>query len=164
MSHSPPYPPQYDGPPTVAYAGPMPDADNDHLRLLAIFHWIVGPIQLLMGCFPLIHLAIGIAIVSGAFQSSRSAAGPSVAQSSSDQFVGWFFIAFSLVFIIACWTIGGLTLFSGFQIKNRRRRTFSIVIAGVNCVFFPFGTALGVFTLIVLLRRSVEALYRSAAR
>jgi hypothetical protein len=36
---------------------------------------------------------------------------------------------------------------------------FSLVIAGVQCMFAPFGTALGVFTIIVLTRDSVRRQY-----
>jgi hypothetical protein len=34
-----------------------------------------------------------------------------------------------------------------------------MIMAGVNCAWFPFGTVLGVFTFIVLLRTSVRAMY-----
>jgi len=38
---------------------------------------------------------------------------------------------------------------------------FSLIIAGINCVQFPFGTVLGVFTFVVLLRDSVRELYEA---
>jgi hypothetical protein len=38
-------------------------------------------------------------------------------------------------------------------------RLFSLIVAGFMCMFFPFGTALGVFTFIVLTRESVRRLY-----
>jgi hypothetical protein len=44
-----------------------------------------------------------------------------------------------------------LTFIAGRFIHRRVNRTFSIVIAGINCLHF-FGTALGIFTLIVLTR------------
>jgi hypothetical protein len=40
---------------------------------------------------------------------------------------------------------------------------FSLVIAGLNCIQIPFGTALGVFTIIVLLRDSVREAYAAGA-
>jgi hypothetical protein len=55
--------------------------------------------------------------------------------------------------------LGILTIVSGRLISLRRRRTFSLVVAGINCASFPFGTVLGVFTFIVLARPSVRALY-----
>ena len=57
------------------------------------------------------------------------------------------------------WTFGVLTILSGRYIAQRRRRMFSMVIAGINCASFPLGTLLGVFTFIVLLRPSVKAMY-----
>jgi hypothetical protein len=36
-----------------------------------------------------------------------------------------------------------------------------MVIAAIQCAFTPFGTVLGVFTLIVLVRPSVKALFLS---
>jgi hypothetical protein len=36
---------------------------------------------------------------------------------------------------------------------------FSLIVAGFNCINFPFGTLLGIFTLILLLRPVMPALY-----
>jgi len=44
-------------------------------------------------------------------------------------------------------------------IKKRKNRTFSLVVAGINCLQMPFGTVLGVFTIIVLMRPSVQTGY-----
>jgi hypothetical protein len=56
---------------------------------------------------------------------------------------------------------GLANLISGFCILRRRARTFSLIIAGVSCLGFPFGTVLGVFTLVVLLRDSVREEYEA---
>ena len=40
---------------------------------------------------------------------------------------------------------------------------FSLVVAALDCMGFPFATVLGVFTFIVLLRDSVAELYEAAA-
>jgi hypothetical protein len=37
------------------------------------------------------------------------------------------------------------------------------VVAAIECIFMPFGTVLGVFTIIVLSRPSVKALFQSEA-
>ena len=36
---------------------------------------------------------------------------------------------------------------------------FHYVVAGIECIFMPFGTVLGVLTLLVLMRPSVKALF-----
>jgi hypothetical protein len=48
---------------------------------------------------------------------------------------------------------------SGVGIAKRRFMTFSRFIAWLNCLAFPFGTVLGVWTLDVLGQASVKALY-----
>lgn len=36
---------------------------------------------------------------------------------------------------------------------------YCLVMAGIECMFMPFGTVLGVFTIIVLMRESVQKLF-----
>ena len=59
--------------------------------------------------------------------------------------------------------IGGISnLVSAANLRQRRNRRLSLIVAGFNCVQFPFGTALGVFTFIVLTRDSVREVYEHA--
>lgn len=145
-------------PPPIAYATPMPlTPDEDHLRLLVIFHWVVGGIQVVFGFFPIFHLIIGILFATGTLKDPNGHVDPDA------KLFGWIFIGVAVTVMLVAWAFAAATLYSGFLIRRRRARTFSLVVAGVNCIHFPFGTALGIFTLIVLLRRSVEDLYRRTA-
>ena len=47
-------------------------------------------------------------------------------------------------------------------LRAKKNRLLTIGVAIVNCFWFPLGTALGVFTIIVLARESVQALYRES--
>lgn len=69
----------------------------------------------------------------------------------------WFYIVFG------AWlaSSGILNLLSGVFIGRKRYREFSLVVAFINCVHIPFGTVLGVFTIIVLLRPSVREVYEA---
>ena len=51
----------------------------------------------------------------------------------------------------------------GRGLAQRKRYMFCLVVACVECLFMPFGTVLGVFTIIVLSRDSVKALFGSIA-
>lgn len=50
-------------------------------------------------------------------------------------------------------------ILSGRFLQQRKHYWFSFVLACIACAFMPFGTVLGVFTIIVLSRDSVKAFY-----
>ena len=57
--------------------------------------------------------------------------------------------------------LGGLAMatcvaIAGRRLAGHRSYTFCLVIAGIECAFSPFGTVLGVFTIVVLIRPSVK--------
>jgi hypothetical protein len=52
---------------------------------------------------------------------------------------------------------------SGYYIRKRKNQIFSYIIAGLNCMHFPLGTTLGVFTFLVLTRTSVKMAYDANA-
>lgn len=132
--------------------------DAQHLKLLAIFHFVLAGFALVGLAFLGLHWFIMESVFSNpeAWQQSKSGPPP-------EQFLAlfkWFYVGMGMLVVAN----GVANLVSGFMIRQRRGRVFSLVIAGVNCLAFPFGTALGVFTFIVLLRDSVEALYAATPR
>jgi disulfide bond formation protein DsbB len=52
--------------------------------------------------------------------------------------------------------------YAGRCLAQRRRYLLCMVVAGIACIFMPFGTALGVFTLVVLSRPAVKAAFETA--
>ena len=122
--------------------------DEEHLRLLSIFHYVVGGIAGFFACFPIIHLIIGIATLAGAFGRE----GPPPA-------IGLIFVMMALIFITAGWTLAICLIVSGRRLARRRHYKFCFVIACISCAFMPFGTVLGVFTIIVLVRPAVKELF-----
>jgi hypothetical protein len=126
--------------------------DLEHLRLLAIFHYVVAGLSFLCACFPLIHLAVGIGIVSGAFGTPRFGEPP-------PEFIGWVFIFFSTTFIVMGWAFAICLAVAGRLLQRQRGYMFCFVMAALACALMPVGTVLGVFTLIVLVRPSVKELF-----
>ena len=57
------------------------------------------------------------------------------------------------------WAFAACVAYAGRCLNERRHYTFCMVMAGIACMFMPFGTILGVFTIIVLVRPSVKALF-----
>jgi hypothetical protein len=126
--------------------------DAEHLHLLSIFHWIVAGISALCSLFPIFHLAMGIAMASGHLPDKEG----------FTRLMGWFFIFFAGGFICFGLVYSVCLAYAGQCLAKRRNRTYCLVIAAFSCMFFPFGTALGVFTIVVLSRDSVRALFDGA--
>ena len=129
--------------------------DQEHLRLLVVFHYVVAGLGALFSCFPLIHLVIGILMVSGRFDSGSKPPPPEV---------GWVFIGIALVIIFGGRAVSAGLAYAGRCLARREKHTFCLVIAGITCLLCsPFGTVLGVFTIIVLLRPTVKVLFGQPA-
>lgn len=130
--------------------------DVSHLKTLSIAHYAVGGIIAFFGCLPLMHVAMGLALVSGMGESFPGAAETA---NHMDSFVGWMFVGIGLFAFIMVQAMALVMIFSGSFLRKRRHYMFSFVVACVACAFVPFGTVLGVFTIIVLSRESVKSLY-----
>lgn len=125
--------------------------DIQQLNLLSIFHYVVAAMLALVGCFPIIHLVLGIAIVSGAFPEGQGEPPP--------QFIGVFFIACASFMILLCWAFAIALCVAARRLKQHVGYYYCLVVAAVACTFIPFGTVLGVFTIIVLMRPTVKSLF-----
>ena len=130
--------------------------DEEQLRYLQIGHTVIAVITGLFSCMPLLHVGMGLAMILGgdSFFKDGSGKGP-------PPFMGWLFVVMGSAFIAAGWTIATLVYLAGKNIARRRRHTFCVVVAGVACLMMPFGTVLGVFSLIVLNRPTVKLLFEA---
>jgi len=132
------------------------NTDSQHLKLLSIFHYVVAGLAALFGCIPIIHLVIGLFLILAPQKFGTGSNQPPA-------FIGWFFVVLASVFILIGWTFAILVLIAGRFIAHRRHYTYCFVMACVECMFIPFGTALGVFTILVLNRQSAKDLFAPRA-
>ena len=123
--------------------------DEQHLDLLAIFHYVVGGLTALFSCMFLFHVGIGIAMLNGAFDGKEP----------PPKLFAWVFVVIGSLFILAGWTLAGLIVAAGRRLKRRASHTFCLVVAALECLLMPFGTVLGVFTLVVLMKEPVKQLF-----
>jgi hypothetical protein len=129
--------------------------DQEHLRLLGIFHYIAAGLACFLPFASLVYIGMGVAMVNGKFPAAPHAAG-------TPNLGGWFFIAIG-VFIFFFGLLGAvLNFLAARAIIRRERHTLVLVVAGLNCMHMPLGTLLGVFTFVVLARPSVKALFTRA--
>jgi hypothetical protein len=123
--------------------------DLEHLKLLSIFHYVDAGMTAFFACIPFIHLFMGLALATGALPDTDPGA----------RTMGVVIMVIAGLIILAGWTLAALIAFAGRSLQTRKRYTYCLVMAGVNCIVIPIGTVLGVFTIIVLTRASVKALF-----
>jgi hypothetical protein len=119
--------------------------DREQLRMLSLFHYVAGGVSAFTSFILLAYLFFGIAMAM---------------TSSSDARIGGYIIStiFGACFVFAA-AHAGLTVYAGRCIAQRKAKVFTLVMAALNCLNFPYGTILGVCTMMVLTRGSVNQLY-----
>ena len=131
----------------------IPDSkDREHLRLLEIFHYIWGTISCIWGLVGLFYVQLGVVMSRTFFRTPES--------ESFSQFFAGLWIAMSVVGVVLFETSGALSLIAGWKYGKRRSYRFCFIVAVVNCLLVPVGTALGAFSIFVLNRPSVRALFQ----
>jgi len=109
----------------------MSTAPRDDLRLLAIFHFVLAGLAALFSLFPLIHVAVGVGLVTGKLGSGGRGGPP--------DFFGWIFVVVGALVIFTGLCYAVLVALAGRFLARRRNWTFCMVMAGLSCAFFPFG-------------------------
>jgi hypothetical protein len=136
-------------PPDIA-AQSQQRRDREHIKLLAIFHFVFGGLALVGIAFLFVHYLIMHTMFSNPeMWKGQPQAMPT--QVFLDAFISFYiFMGFLLLSVLV------LNVLSGFFLFQKRNRRFSLVIDGLDCLQIPFGIALGVFTILVLSRDSVR--------
>jgi hypothetical protein len=136
---------------------PQQILDDEHLRLLSIFFYVKGGITAVFACIPIIHVVLGLVFIIA----------PQTFGHGNDQppaFLGWLFVILGGFLILFGWAFAILALMTGGCIGRRKHYTFCLVVACIECLSVPFGTVLGIFTLLVLNRASVKELFKPGTR
>ncbi len=152
----------------------------DRLRLLSLAYYISGAIGAAMVSFLLIHffLLIGLSFIP-ASQWNQSAAKPAISQQTSPAPItqsaprnphsdnqpppAFLFriIAGVIGFVILCgWTLGALTAYAGYCIKKRKHKLLILIMAAINCIWIPYGTILGIATILLFQWPEVKAEFK----
>jgi hypothetical protein len=133
--------------------------DEEHLKMLSIFHFVLAGLALIGLGFLLLHFLVMHAVFANPdIWKNQKNPPPRETMEMLRSFMGIFYVFFGLMIS----TVGVLNLFCALFLRQRKHRTFSFVVAGVNCLQIPFGTVLGVFTIVVLSRQSVADMFASS--
>jgi hypothetical protein len=126
--------------------------DNEHIKLLSIFHLVVSGLALFGIAFLLLHYFMMSIFFS---HPERWKAEGTAPPAEFFRVFVWLYLFMGAMLVAGCVA----NVLSGVFLRKRKHRMFSLVVAGLDCLQVPFGTALGVLTIIVLLRDSVRQSY-----
>jgi hypothetical protein len=132
--------------------GELVERDAEHLRLLSLGFYIMAGMAGFFSLFSLIYIGLGGVFASGVIP-------PNPNDSGSPRVVGLVFLGVGLLILLIGLALTFLTFWVGRSLKERRRRTFCLVMAGLSCLQIPWGTAIGICTILVLSRPSVKAMF-----
>lgn len=145
---TPEYPSQ--APTGTAPARPPGSDDLEHLRLLSIFHYILGGLTGLMSLFPVLHLVLFSVILSD----------PEVQSEPAAEVALTFMLVMTGAMILAGLTFAVCLVLAGRYLAARTHYSYCLVMAGISCLLVPLGTVLGIFTILVLLRPTVKERFK----
>lgn len=126
-----------------------PTNDREHLKILAIFHYIVGG-------FIAAIFAVNAFLAIKMWRMAKNdfpAPGHEGFEMTSALYVVPATQCLVFAIVAVCLLVAARLL------QRRHGYRFIFFIACLECLGFPFGTVLGAFTLIVLLRPSVKELF-----
>lgn len=126
--------------------------DREQLELLSLFHYVAAGIVALLTLVPFVQLAVGLTMAAQQLRRPRPEDFLLVA-------LGWLFVSIAALAIACGLGYAACLAVAGRSLARRERHTFCLVVAVVSCFLVPFGTLLGVFTLLVLIRPSVRELF-----
>lgn len=119
------------------------------LRALATGHTVLAALEALVVLIAAFYLSSGVHMANHRFGLL-----PELTPST-----GWGVVVWSVVTIVFALIVVTLTFVAGRRIRDRRAHSFCLTVAAINCFFFPFGTILGIFTIIVLQRPNVRSAF-----
>ena len=143
--------------------------DREHLSALSIGHFILAGVALFSGIPALVWGVAGAKLVDELGSDFSIAMGDIAGQAGADPFGGGAdammqdvetLLITAIVAGLALALIAAVHLvLVGVKLRQRKWWTFCYLTGWGECLMFPFGTILGIFTIIVLGRPSVKRLF-----
>src|SRR5215203_217986 len=133
-----------------------PSDDLNHLRILSICFYVKAGLMAFSALFFSIYIFLGAMFMS--IDMPRKANEP------PPELLGGIFVGVGLVLMGLFFVLAFLAFWAGRSLGKHKNYTFCFVIAALVCLSMPLGTILGIFTIIVLMRDSVKAIFNGSAQ
>jgi hypothetical protein len=136
--------------------------DVEHLRILSIFYYVFAGFWVIPFLYGIFYTVIGL-VFGGIFMSIDAPVKPGEPKPEVvGGLIGGMFALIGLGISALSAAVAFVLYKTGRNLAGHNAYTFCVVIAVITCFMFPFGTALGVFSLVVLTRDSVKGLFQGA--
>lgn len=130
--------------------------DREHLKLLSMGYMISAIMSALFSLMGLMYMVMAV-VMHGAFSSM--AANAKKLDELPPAEIAWVFGAVGFLMFLGLIGIAALKLRAAWCLKRQRSYTLCMIAASITCLGIPYGTVLGVCTLVVLSRPSVKAMF-----
>lgn len=127
----------------------MSSQEEASLDLLGTLHIIMGVLTALFACIPIIHLVVGIVMLTSDINVGEQA----------PRTIALAFIVLASLIILVGWILAALIIMAGINLKKRKSYQFCTIMAFVECLIMPLGTVLGIFTIMTLSKEPVKELF-----
>ncbi|MDD2634482.1 MAG: PrsW family glutamic-type intramembrane protease [Bacteroidales bacterium] len=125
---------------------------KNNLETLAVLHYIMGGFKLLSSLFVLIYVLMGAGMIVGGISESEE----------SLQILGGIFLILGLFGFVLVVAFGIMSILTGKFLSQKKNRMFCLVISVLECFNTPFGTVLGIFTIVEIEKAEVKKLFETA--
>lgn len=127
---------------------------QEHIRLLAIFHFVYAGLIVLGTLVPIFWL-----LAASIWWPELAAEATGDGEYIPAMATGAVVVGFASFGILLAWIWAGFLVTAGRSLLVLRRHTFCLVVAGIACLAIPLGTLLGASTLVILNREGTRALF-----
>jgi hypothetical protein len=127
--------------------------EKEWLKVLSICHFALAGFLALVGVLSVIYLMLGIFMLTAVPPPPRPGGPPP----PSFTVLGWIMIVVGIFMFVMLYGQATMAALTGYYIRKRKRWMFCLAGSGIQCLNAPFGIALCVFTVLVLMRYSVRA-------
>jgi len=133
--------------------------DIEHLRLLSLFHYVNAGLIAAMSCFFLLYVIFGVVMAI----NPQAFSAPSAASASSALSTGLVFMLVGIIPMAFSWIYAAGNVWAARNITQRRHYIGCMIVSAINCMNVPFGTALGISSIMVLSRDSIKSKYEQVS-
>jgi hypothetical protein len=128
--------------------------EDQSLHILSIFHYVVAGLAALFSLLPIFHVVLGLMMALGKLDDGSNPP-PAV--------LGWLFAVFGAGLMLAGFAFAACYAYAGRCLTRRHHYMYCLVMAGIGCTFMPFGTVLGVFTIVELQKEEVRRMFQTSS-